>query len=375
MKTAGLFAGIGGLELGLTRAGHQTDFVCEISKPAREVLRRHLKNADLFGDIRDLADLPANIDIVAAGFPCQDLSQAGATAGISGARSGLVNEIFRLAKKRRPRWIVLENVPFMLRLADGAAMLHVVNSLENLGYRWAWRVVDAFGFGVPKRRERVFIVASTEGDPADVLLVDDAVLPRPDSRIGTIAHGFYWTEGRGGLGWAANAVPTLKNGSTVGIPSPPAILLPNGRIIKPDLRDAERLQGFPEDWTLPTEKVAPKQARWGLIGNAVCVPIATWIGRRLADPGTYDRRRDSSMLKGDKLPRAARFDGSKRMVVDIGPDPIGLAPPSLTSFLRYPGVPLSARATAGFLDRTRRSTLHFQPGFLKAVEAHLAAHT
>src|SRR5262245_59574290 len=100
--------------------------------------------------------------------------------------------------------------------------------------------------GIPQRRERVYIVASRVGDPRDVLLVDDAGAPEaPDlERWRSVACGFYWTEGLRGLGWAFDAVPTLKGGSTIGIPSPPAIVLRSGAIVQPDIRDAERLQGF-----------------------------------------------------------------------------------------------------------------------------------
>ncbi|HWA43036.1 MAG TPA: DNA (cytosine-5-)-methyltransferase, partial [Hypericibacter adhaerens] len=278
MRIVGLFAGIGGLELGLSGAGHTTDLMAEILPAARAVLSSRFPQVELQGDVRELNALPSGTDLVAAGFPCQDLSQAGQTRGLDGDRSGLVGEVFRLASKSRPKWILLENVPFMLQLRGGDAMRRIVAALEELGYLWAWRVVDTYGFGLPHRRERVFLVASREDDPSNILLADDQTLDRPKTRLGKIAHGFYWTEGRGGLGWAPDAVPTLKNGSTIGIPSPPAVLLPSGSIIKPDIRDAERLQGFAEDWTAAAETVVRSGFRWGLVGSAVSVPVAKWIG-------------------------------------------------------------------------------------------------
>src|SRR5271155_5752230 len=96
MKVAGLFAGIGGFELGMASAGHQSCLLCEIWAPARAVLAARMPYAPLEGDIADLTDLPAEVEAVVAGFPCQDLSQAGATAGIGGKRSGLVGHVFRL---------------------------------------------------------------------------------------------------------------------------------------------------------------------------------------------------------------------------------------------------------------------------------------
>ena len=323
--------------------------------------------------MRELERLPVGTDIVVAGFPCQDLSQAGTTQGLAGTRSSLVGEIFRLAARSDVPWLLLENVPFMLQLRGGAAMRTIVAALEELGYRWAWRVVDSLGFGLPQRRERVYLVASKVADPAEVLFADDAAFERPATAIGRVAHGFYWTEGRGGLGWAVDAVPTLKNGSSVGIPSPPAILLPDGTIVTPDIRDAERMQGFAEDWTAPAVAAGSRPgARWGLVGNAVSVPVATWLGRRLASPGTYDRARDGLFPDEGKLPRAARFDGKRRHRVGIGADPIGERAEPLVNFLRHPGKSLSARATAGFLSRTRVATLRFAPGFIEAIEEHLA---
>ena len=177
----------------------------------------------------------------------------------------------------------------------------------------------------------------------------------------------------GGLGWAVDAVPTLKNGSTIGIASPPAVLMPDGRIVKLGIRDGERLQGFETDWTQPAEAVAKPSARWGLVGSAVSVPVAQWVGQRLLVPGSYDDARDLAFPFYGKAPRAARFDGKRRHAVLIGTDPLGVAPPPLASFMRAdePQQPLSAKATAGFLGRAYRAKLRFEPGFIAAVEGHL----
>lgn len=375
MKVTGLFAGIGGFELGLSQAGHHTIAVSEVLPTAGEVLRARVPEAARLGDVREVAALPDGTELVAAGFPCQDLSQAGPATGLKGARSGLVGEIFRLASVSRPNWLVLENVPFMLQLASGAAMRTIVSELEALGYLWAWRTVDTNGFGLPQRRERVFIAACLSGDPAAVLLADDAPWIRPKTAIGDRAHGFYWTEGRGGLGWAVDAVPTLKNGSAIGIPSPPAILLPDGRIVKPDIRDAERLQGFPENWTVPAEAAGKASNRWSLVGSAVSVPVARWIGERLGHPGAYDTSRDRPFPEEGRLPAAARFDGASRHAVDISVDPLGIRPEPLARFLRHSGAPLSLRATSGFRRRTKVAKLRFADGFLDAVDRHLASVT
>lgn len=239
-----MFAGIGGFELWLHRAGHQTELVCDVLPTSRAVLEARFPGVAYRDDITKLRSLPAAVDAICAGFPCQDLSQAGRTAGLDGERSGLIGEVFRLLSRRRMPTVIVENVPFMLQLNGGNVTRVVIDEFERRGYRWAYRVVDSCGFGLLQRRERAFRVASRAIDPADVLLVDDRPLARERTAIGRLAHGFYWTEGLGGLGWAVDAVPTLKNGSTIGIPSRPAVLLSDGRVIKPGLRDVERLQGF-----------------------------------------------------------------------------------------------------------------------------------
>ncbi len=372
MKIVGLFAGIGGFELGLHAAGHQTELLCEILPIAQQVLSAHFKGVEIRNDVRAIKDLPRSTDVICAGFPCQDLSQAGQTRGLDGQNSGLVGEVFRLARLRRPKYIILENVPFMLQLRGGDAMRRIIDALEDMrGYRWAWRTVDTFAFGLPQRRQRVYLVASRAEDPSKLLFADETLVHRPPTAIGKSAHGFYWTEGRGGLGWAPNAIPTLKNGSTIGIPSPPAILLPSGKIIKPDIRDAERLQGFAPDWTKPAEALGTQRVRWNLVGNAVSVPVAEWLGYCLTRPRPYDKTRDRAFSVSGKLPKAARFDGKKRFAVDISTDPVAIKAPALATFLEHDGSELSLRATAGFLSRTRTAKLRFPEGFIAAVEQHL----
>jgi DNA (cytosine-5)-methyltransferase 1 len=375
MKIAGLFAGIGGMELGMQRAGHHAELMCDVLPAAQAVLAARFPGIDYRDDIRRLRSLPADVDLVCAGFPCQDLSQAGLTAGLDGERSGLIGEVFRLLSRRRVQTVVIENVPFMLQLNGGNAIRAIVDEFERRGYRWAYRVVDSYSFGLAQRRERVFLVASRVLDPSEVLLADDAPIERHPSALGVRPHGFYWTEGLGGLGWAVDAVPTLKNGSTIGIASPPAVLMPDGRIVKLGIKDGERLQGFETDWTQPAESVARPSSRWGLIGSAVSVPVAQWVGERLCEPGRYDKRRDLEFPLASRPPRAARFDGRKRNAVAVSTDPLGIMPPPLLQFLSETSGQelLSLKATAGFLSRTRRAKLRFAPGFIAAVERHLVA--
>ena len=180
---------------------------------------------------------------------------------------GLVRYLFKLLRKAQPRWVVIENVRNMLVLDGGNAMKYLVSELEELNYRWAYRLVDSRFTGVPQRRQRVLLVASREDDPRSVLFADDAGEP-DDDWFRTDAYGFYWTEGLTGLGWAKDALPTLKGGSALGIPSPPAVWIrdrqPGNAIVTPSISDAEHLQGFPRDWTLPAATIRP----CGLLGGS-----------------------------------------------------------------------------------------------------------
>jgi DNA (cytosine-5)-methyltransferase 1 len=378
MKIGSLFSGIGGFEVGLAQAStsFETVLVCDNLATSQAVLRRRFPRADLCSDVTELKSLPAEIEMITAGFPCQDLSQAGRTAGLAGDRSVLVGEVFRLLEERKASgrpvpWVLIENVPFMLSLGGGKAIRVIVSELERLGYKWAYRVVDSFSFGLPQRRERVYMLASMDEDPANVLMADDFPVSRPETDLGRYGHGFYWTEGRSGLGWAVNSIPTLKNGSTIGIASPPAVLLPDGRLVKPGIRTAERLQGFETDWTAPAEEVAKPSLRWALVGNAVSVPIPKWVGGRILSPGIFDKSRDRPFPESGRAPRAARYDGNSRFSVEISTDPLGIIGPELLEVMSQDFTLLSERATAGFLSRTERSTLRFQPGFIDAVRDHL----
>lgn len=389
LTTAGLFAGIGGFELGLERSGHTTRVLCEIWDPAVEVLAYRFPNALAVRDVAQIEnpkhaepfDLPDDISLLTAGFPCTDLSQAGLKAGVRGENSGLVYQVFRILNTRAEQgkpipWVVIENVKNMLHLKKGEAMRVIIGALEGMGYRWAYRLVDSRAFGVPQRRQRVFLVASLTEDPRGVLFIDEAgipLIPPKDAWTPATGVGFYWTEGIRGLGWAHEAVPTLKGGSTIGIPSSPAMLLPSGEVIQPDIRDAERMQGFEPDWTAPAENVSKPGYRWKLVGNAVTVDVAEWVGRRLRRPGVYSGDADAPLLPSQSLPMAAwGGPGGNSYVADLSAWPFHTDRPPLAEYLHHAGKALSWKAATGFLKRASSSEtrLVFPDGFLDAIDLH-----
>jgi DNA (cytosine-5)-methyltransferase 1 len=371
----GLFAGVGAMELGLEKHGHTATLLAEIDPVAQAILKRRFQAAEVVGDVRSIRTLPA-CDLVSAGFPCQDLSQCGKTAGIEGKNSSLVREVFRLVEtaKTQPDWLLLENVPFMLRLDQGRAMTLIVSELERLGYCWAYRTVDARAFGIPQRRRRVILVASRgqRDEPNQVLFADSQT--EPNDPTAADAYGFYWTEGNNGIGWGVDCVPTLKGGSKFGIPSPPAIWIPHERaIVTIDIRDAERLQGLPIGWTRPAAGMEARIGeRWRLVGNAVCVPAAAWVGRRLARPGKGQLNRGNAISKNGPWPPAACGDSKGVWEVKASSWPIARKWHRILDFLRFPTLPLSARATAGFLSRVKKGRLRLAQGFLADLAHHFA---
>ncbi|MER8030940.1 DNA (cytosine-5-)-methyltransferase [Streptomyces bauhiniae] len=373
LTVAGLFAGIGGVELGLQAVGMQTKLLCEWWEPAQAVLERQFPGTPMHDDIQTLASLP-DVDVVTAGFPCTDLSQAGRTAGIHGEASGMVKHLIKLLDDTSPRWVVIENVRNMLALDRGTAMEYLVSEFERLGYTWAYRLVDSRFTGVPQRRHRVIFVASRTEDPCAVLFADDAG-ERPEGAYREDAFGFYWTEGNTGLGWAQDALPTLKGGSGLGIPSSPAMWIPGaepGRaIVTPTIEDAEALQGFPRGWTEAALERAKPGVRWKLVGNAVTVGVSHWLGRRLLAPGDYDETGQIILPKGMRWPTAAWGDAKQRWAVPVSMWPErGEYHHLLDVVDAHEAAPLSLRATTGFHGRLLKSRLRYPEAFSEALKLH-----
>lgn len=173
MRHASFFSGVGGLDLGFERAGIETVSVSEIDPYANSVLAERFPGAPNLGSITEInADDIPEADIWSGGFPCQDLSVAGKRAGFSGKRSSLAFTFLDLVERRRPRWLVLENVPGLFSSNQGRDFLRLLSEMDELGYSVAWRTLDARYFGVAQRRRRVFIVANLEPNRAEQVLFE-----------------------------------------------------------------------------------------------------------------------------------------------------------------------------------------------------------
>jgi DNA (cytosine-5)-methyltransferase 1 len=157
-----LFSGIGGIDLGLERAGMRVAWACESDPYARAVLGLRFPGAAVFPDVRDLrADHVRRVDVLCGGFPCQDISVTGKGAGLAGARSGLWREYARIVRELRPSYVLVENVSALRSRGLGT----VLGDLAACGYDAEWDCLPAAAFGAPHRRDRIFVVAYAQRDP------------------------------------------------------------------------------------------------------------------------------------------------------------------------------------------------------------------
>jgi len=161
-----LFAGIGGMDLGLERAGMQCVWQVEIDDYANRVLAKHWPNVRRWRDVRtfpphdEFGDYSEwRCDLICGGFPCQDISYAGKGAGLAGERSGLFYEAIRVVRLLRPRYVLLENVAAMLTRGLG----QVLGAMASVGYDAEWHCIPAAHFGAPHERDRTFIVGYANG--------------------------------------------------------------------------------------------------------------------------------------------------------------------------------------------------------------------
>lgn len=160
MRVLDLFSGIGGFSLGLERAGMRTVQFVEIDPYCQAVLRKRWPRVPCHGDIRTFHAAPGFADVICGGFPCQDISIAGSGAGLLGERSGLWAEYARIIGEVRPRFAIVENVSALLHRGLG----EVLGELAALGYDCEWHCIPASSLGAPHRRDRIWIVAHSQGE-------------------------------------------------------------------------------------------------------------------------------------------------------------------------------------------------------------------
>lgn len=164
MRFIDLFAGLGGFHLALDHLGHRCVFASEIDNKLGDLYE---KNFDLrpAGDIRavPIAQIPEH-DILCAGSPCQPFSKAGEQQGLDCPKWGdLLEYVLRIARARKPKYFILENVPNLKRHNDGQTWKELERAFARAGYTMSSACLSPHQFGIPQIRERVFIVGSRRG--------------------------------------------------------------------------------------------------------------------------------------------------------------------------------------------------------------------
>jgi DNA (cytosine-5)-methyltransferase 1 len=311
--------------------GFEAAGFAEIAPFPSAVLDHRYPEVKNFGDFTKIEAADAGpIDILVGGTPCQAFSVAGLRGGLGDDRGNLALEFLRLADRLRPRWVLFENVPGLLSSLSHAAPgpcpppapmdmecdgqevdtedeygseeLHAFScflaGLSEIGYGFAYRVLDAQYDGLAQRRERVFVVGYL-GDwrPACAVLADRESLswhpaPRREHGQGTAPTISARPTAGGGLGTDFDLdggliAKTLCAGGHSNNPLDENLIahaLAGVRRITPT--EAERLQGFPDDWTKipwrgrPTED-CPDGPRYKAVGNSMAVPVIRWLGERI----------------------------------------------------------------------------------------------
>jgi DNA (cytosine-5)-methyltransferase 1 len=279
MKYFSLFSGIGGFELGIQKAVPTA--VCvgysEIDATAKAVYEYHFPEHHNYGDAtRIVPGAIPHFDLLVAGFPCQSFSVAGKGRGFQDTRGTLFFEISRICADKRPRYILLENVKGLLGHQYGKTFQKILEILANAGYILQWETLNSKHYGVPQNRERVFVVGHTRGTPRPEVFPVRESYQTPDTNQPTVycldanyAKGASVIATQGGLGG--------KSG---------LYMLENSRIRRLTPLECERLQGFPDDWTLYGVKNGnitrnSDTSRYMCLGNAVTVPVVEYIARNL----------------------------------------------------------------------------------------------
>jgi len=300
MKYIDLFAGIGGFRYGLEKAKKRYTCVWsnEWDKYATKVYKRHYGRINT-QDIRtvDASEIPDH-DLLCAGFPCQSFSVAGKRKGFEDTRGTLFFEIARIAKHKRPRYLLLENVKGLLSHQEGKTFQTILGVLSDLGYRVEWQVLNSKHFGVPQNRERVFIIGHLGGQPRPKVFpigesnsVFDKTKQRKqkggerisstiDSRYGALRNSGETYVSRIPLRYLNRNQKNIKGDYAFTVDGSNTSGIKQGmKIRRLTPTECARLQGFPDDWCAD---LSDTQA-YKCYGNAVTTNVITAIGGALEE--------------------------------------------------------------------------------------------
>ena len=334
MRYGSVCSGIEAATMGWHHLGWEPAFFSDIDPFPRAVLSHHYPDVPLHGDFTTIGeDDYGSIGLLVGGTPCQSFSVAGLRGGMDDERGNLALEYLRLAKRKRPKWLVWENVPGVLSSNGGRDFGAFLGGLVELGYGFAYRICDAQYFGVAQRRRRVFVVGclgdwrraaavlfereSLSGNPPPSREAGERVAPAvttgpPFSRTGNerveadamvpvfpasndvskalMAHGVRLDpETESFIAFHPTQTPISNSNVCHAIsanPNATAAVAAGMKVRRLTPRECERLQGFPDDFTkIPYRNkpasYCPDGPRYKALGNSMAVPVMKWIGERI----------------------------------------------------------------------------------------------
>ena len=350
MNVLSVCSGIGAPECAWTPLGFEFVGASEIEEFPSAVLSHHYPNVPNFGDLNNYKEWKlddTDINVICGGTPCVSFSVAGLRRGLDDERGNLSLVFIRLCERVQPEWIVWENVPGVLSSNGGKDFAAFTGALSEIGYSFAWRIVDAQFFGVPQRRRRVFLVGhrgnwrypaailfepksmrgdTSKGGKAGEDIAPTVVCGPPYSRTGNqrveaealVLQAYEhhpndarikeidtsptmrarWGTGGGNtpLVLTNDKEWPVKIGSTLDVAYATKLGLEDQHAFRGKLfwqqnerarrimpLEAERLQGFPDNYTDITYrgKPAPDTHRYKALGNSMAVPVLRWIGKRM----------------------------------------------------------------------------------------------
>lgn len=300
---ASLFAGVGGIDLAFQNAGFRIEWANEIDSKACETYYRNFKHKIICDDIKNLkTENLSKVDILTGGFPCQAFSIAGYQKGFSDERGSLVFELLRIVKDLEPRVLFLENVKNLKSHQQGKTLQHIINAIEKLGYKAKHQVMNTCEYSnIPQNRERVYIVCfKNENDYNNFEFPKKANkrLSIQDILEKNVNESFYYNKTKyyellkqdmknknTCYQWRRqyvrenknNLCPTLTANMGTGGHNVPLVLDNDIRKLTP--RECARLQGFPDNFELPSQ--LPNSALYKQIGNSVSVPVVEAIAKNI----------------------------------------------------------------------------------------------
>lgn len=309
-SVAGLFGGVGGIEMGFSQAGFNISWANEIDHKASTTYRLNHTHELVVEDINNVAtkDIP-EVDVLVGGFPCQAFSVAGYRKGFEDDRGNVFFQIIRIVKEKLPRVIFLENVKNLVSHDNGNTFNVILDSLHAYGYKVKHKVLNASEYGnIPQNRERIYIVAFLEADDFKNFDFPDPIpLQKNLSEFidfnGKVDDRYYYTSEKQSFyneleteitktdtvyQWRRRYVrenksgvcPTLTANMGTGGHNVPLILSQHG-IRKLTPKECFKLQGFSEDFLLPSDLAQShlyKQA-----GNSVVVPVVRRVASNIYD--------------------------------------------------------------------------------------------